>query len=117
MEEVGGVDTNTVLNCTLNAVNSTNGDGWLFNKRARSQGHMNDILEEHANSATNALMYIGIVLLIYVVACCVIGFRYFLTRSHRKLLFTPYYFSKSKVIMTVNVIKDRTISLYFMWVT
>lgn len=60
------------------------------------------LLDIHANSATNAITYIGTVLLIYVVALCVIGFRYFLSRSQRKLLFTPYYFSRTRKVFAIS---------------
>lgn len=92
------------LNCTT-AVNSSaiNNNGtdasWLGRSAVLSsagEGHQ-EILNSHANSGLNALIYVGIVLLVYVLAVCFIGFRYFLTRSQRKLLFTPYYFYKTKV--------------------
>jgi hypothetical protein len=52
------------------------------------------ILDSHANSATNAIIYVGIVLLMYIFGMAFIVMRYMLMKSHSKSQHTspPYYF-------------------------
>lgn len=95
----------SAVNCTMDGDNSTSAlatPDWLLDKSKPCklpQGYL-DILQSHANSGATALMYVGIVLVIYFLAVCFIGFRHLLTKSQRKLIFTPYYFSKATVSMT-----------------
>ncbi|CAG2117701.1 unnamed protein product [Medioppia subpectinata] len=58
-----------------------------------SAGH-ESILESHANSGVNALIYIGVVLLLYIIFMTFIVMRYVLMKSHSKQqqTTTPYYF-------------------------
>ena len=58
-----------------------------------SAGHQS-ILDSHANSGVNALIYIGVVLLLYIIFMSFIVVRYVLMKSYCKTQnpSTPYYF-------------------------
>ena len=64
-----------------------------------SPGHQS-ILESHANSGVNALIYIGVVLLLYIIFMTFIVMRYVLMKSHSKGQnpTTPYYFSGNRQV-------------------
>ncbi|XP_054156824.1 uncharacterized protein LOC128955204 [Oppia nitens] len=61
---------------------------------AGSPGHQS-ILDSHANSGVNALIYVGVVLLLYVIFMSFIMIRYVMMKSRCKsnnMANTPYYF-------------------------
>ncbi|KAI1302339.1 Prolactin regulatory element-binding protein [Halotydeus destructor] len=89
------------VNCSYAANGTSSG---LLGQVSGAKSVPANILKDHENSATNAILYIGIVLAVYVLAVCFIGFRYFLTKSQRKLLFTPYYFTRTKFLLLATAL-------------
>ena len=73
-----------------------------------SAGHQS-ILESHANSGVNALIYIGVVLLLYIIFMTFIVMRYVLMKSQSKQQTAPYYFGGGSHARTIVCIHS---SLY-----
>lgn len=80
-----GLDDNGIVNSNIG--------GRSIQQLLRSSGSHQEILESHANSATNALIYISVVLLMYILAMAFIVIRYVLMKSSHS---PPYYFGSSK---------------------
>jgi hypothetical protein len=61
----------------------------LFHGNGHESGH-ESILKSHDESTINAFIYIGLILIIYIMAVIAIGIRYLFVRSNRSLSpFTP----------------------------
>lgn len=81
------------------ASNSVSQIGQLMRAQENS-----DFLDAHANSAANALIYVGVVLVIYVLAIGFIAIRYVLTRASRAQSPPPYYCYSGARRSTVSAI-------------